>query len=214
LVVCHENRRSVPVGVQGTGDSYSEGEPSNSGCVATFATIRGKIYTEIWNYEGGVRGDAANGRHQYCYVSADSRTNAGSKANKNYLIFEFGEVESAFYLFWSEPDWKGSEYCKVSTLVSRNLGTRSGLKLGMTPMQLEAILGKPSFEQDERIIYVRNLRVKPSPEELKRARAYAGDMSAESFRKNYSFYEFSTYIEGLFFDSKLKYLAIKQGETL
>jgi hypothetical protein len=153
------------------------------------------------------RGDAANGRQQYCYVSA------GSKA-KVYLIFEFGEVESAFYLFSGGSDWKGSEFCKSSILVSKNLGTRSGLKLGMSPLQLEAILGEPSFEQDEHMVYVRNLRIKSSPEELKRARAYAKDMSEGSFQKNYASYEFSTYIEALFKDSKLTYLAIKQDETL
>jgi hypothetical protein len=57
------------------------------------------------------RGDAANGRQQSCYVSANTKT-------KVYLIFEFGEVTSAFYVFAGGADWNGSKYCKPSRLVS------------------------------------------------------------------------------------------------
>src|SRR6266852_3361514 len=45
------------------------------------------------------RGDASTGRNQNCYVSQSGET---------HLIFEWGEVDSAVYLFSDGKKWNGS----------------------------------------------------------------------------------------------------------
>ena len=152
------------------------------------------------------RGDAANGRHQYCYVSSESGLLA-------HLVFEVGEVDSGFYLFSGGPDWNGSRYRKPSKLVSDKIGTRSGLRLGLTRAEVEAILGKPTLAKGARILYVRSVSVKATPEELKRARANEPNISEKDLEENYGHYDFSTQIEVRFKDSKATYLAISQSET-
>jgi len=92
------------------------------------------------------RGDASAGRSQICYSSP-------GKKSKTYLIFEKGEVNDAFYLFNIGPDWKGSEQCSESNLVTDNLSTGSGLHLGQTSAQVRALLGRPSFASDDKIVY-------------------------------------------------------------
>src|SRR5271163_1314594 len=106
------------------------------------------------------RGEASSGREQVCYVS--------KSAAKAYLIFEFGEVGSAFYLFEGGPAWTGSEFCAASEGVSAMIHTPSGLTLGLTRQQLEAILGKPDFVTGDRLIYFRETDKKASPEEFER----------------------------------------------
>jgi hypothetical protein len=69
------------------------------------------------------RGDASTGRSQICYSSL-------GKQSKTYLMFEKGEVNDSFYLFKGGPDWKGSKLCTASNLVTTNLSTASGLRLG------------------------------------------------------------------------------------
>src|SRR2546429_3840010 len=92
------------------------------------------------------RGDASTGRSQICYTSPGKRS-------KTYLIFEKGEVNDAFYLFNIGPDWKGSELCTESNLVTTSLSTASGLHLGQTTAEVRAILGKPSVITGSRVIY-------------------------------------------------------------
>ena len=152
------------------------------------------------------RGDASTGRHQYCYVSP--------RDPRERLIFEFGEVDSIFYLFEDGRSWNGSEYCRPSKLVSDGLSTPSGLRLGVSILQIQRILGKPTLKKDDQLIYLRSIKVKATPEEIKRARADAPDMSEEEFQRDYSYWDFSTYIEARFREGKLYYLAISQSETL
>jgi hypothetical protein len=152
------------------------------------------------------RGDAATGRHPYCYSS--------TQGPKTYLIFEFGEVDSAFYLFSDGLSWNGSEYCKSSSLVTNGLSTPSGLKLGISRADFEKLLGKPTLVKGDRIIYVRSISVKSTPEELKRAKIYAPDMNEQEFQQNYAHWDFSTHIEASFKEGKLYHLAVSQGETL
>jgi hypothetical protein len=83
------------------------------------------------------RGDASSGRRQACYVTTSGEP-------KVHLIFEQGEVDSSVYLFSGGPDWYGSDRCIPSKLVSEELRTASGLRLGLAPAQLIAIFGKPS----------------------------------------------------------------------
>jgi hypothetical protein len=91
------------------------------------------------------RGDASTGRSQICYSSP-------RKQSKAFLIFEKGEVNDAFYVFNVGLDWKGSELCAESNLVTPNLSTASGLRLGQTRAQFRAIPGKPSSVAADKLI--------------------------------------------------------------
>jgi len=152
------------------------------------------------------RGDASTGRNQFCYGSVGSDP-------KVHLIFEYGEVDNVFYLFSGGRDWNGSRYCKTTKLVTEKTSTPSGLHLGLTRQEVESILGKPTLVRTNRIIYVRSVSVKSTPEELKRARAASPGMSEKDFLQNYGHYDFSTTIDVRFKDSKLNYLGILQAET-
>ena len=82
------------------------------------------------------RGDAASGRNQICYVSTSGSV---------HLIFEFGEVNSVLYLFEGGATWNGRELCTRSKSVSANSSTASGLRLGIGPEEVKAILGAPKY---------------------------------------------------------------------
>lgn len=132
------------------------------------------------------RGDAATGRVQACYTSATGE-------RKVYLIFEQGEVDSAFYLFSGGPDWQQSDLCRKSALISGRLKTGSGLTLGQTPAQVEAILGKPTSVHRDTLIYYGEAERKTA------------DGSGS--------YDLTTYIEARFSDGKLHYLGVMKTET-
>src|SRR5450755_2087343 len=93
------------------------------------------------------RGDASTGRSQICYASA-----ANSAV---HLVFEFGEDESVFYLFSGGAPWNGSKYCVQSKRVSKRLTTPSGLRLGLTRSEVEAVLGHPDATPADEFVYSR-----------------------------------------------------------
>jgi hypothetical protein len=105
------------------------------------------------------RGDAAYSRNQACYVSNDSRA---------YLIFEengegFG---GAFYLFSGGRKWNGGEFCAKLPLDSARIQTTSGLRLGLSQNQVEAILGRPSKASPSMLTYTFAVEKKTSWGEL------------------------------------------------
>ncbi len=147
------------------------------------------------------RGDAASGRHQVCYRSVDG-------ARPVHLIFEFGEVEGIFYLFEGGPDWKGSEACVRSKLVSRNLSTQSGLRLGLSRPEVEVILGKPDAATGESIFYSREVKRKATKKEFAEMRRdYPAKLSDEDAHEKFDIIEFGVEIEIHFENSRLVYLA-------
>jgi hypothetical protein len=110
------------------------------------------------------RGDAANGRSQVCYKSADP-----SEPTK--LIFEIGECTHSFYLFAGGAPFSGTDKCQGSNIITRDLKTPNGLGLGLTPEQVKKILGPPSAAEHESLTYDYNVkltRTKQRLEELKR----------------------------------------------
>jgi hypothetical protein len=151
------------------------------------------------------RGDASTGRSQICYSSLGKRP-------KTYLIFEKGEVNDAFYLFSIGPDWKGSELCTESNLVTTNLSTASGLQFGQTSAQVRAILGKPSFVADDKVIYSLGVETKTSAADFENLKQRNPQLSGEELHRNYDFYTLGVYIEARFADGKLVYLAISKTE--
>ena len=152
------------------------------------------------------RGDASTGRSQICYSSP-------GKQSKTYLIFEKGEVNDAYYLFSVGPDWKGSELCTESNLVTTNLSTASGLRLGQTNAQVRAILGKPSFVADDKIIYSLGVEKKTSAADFENLRQRNPQLSEDELHRSYDFYTLGVYIEARFLSGKLVYLAISKTES-
>jgi hypothetical protein len=93
------------------------------------------------------RGDASTGRSQICYVSNDS-------SEQIHMVFEFGEGQiSTFYLFRGGVDWNGRDRCVNSRDVAAHLSTGTGLRLGLSRMQVEAILGRPDSVKGDGIAY-------------------------------------------------------------
>jgi len=149
------------------------------------------------------RGDAATGRSYQCYVSNDNAT---------HLIFEKGEISYAFYLFSGGPDWKGSQLCTRSAAIARQTGSGSGLHLGMSPSEVETILGQPNISAADTFTYSRVVRKETPAEELKRIQERSPRMSAEELQ-GYRFYDLSVFIQARFTDGKLTYLAVMKSET-
>jgi len=150
------------------------------------------------------RGDAGTSRGQLCYVSP---------AGDTHLIFEEGEVGFAFYVFENGSGWKGSELCKPSPLVSSGLSTASGLRLGLTPEDVKRILGHPSLETSNKLIYDFEFRYKSSAETLARFRKENPHMSPEEFKQSFEWIDVDAYIEARFASGKLQYLGISRSET-
>ena len=152
------------------------------------------------------RGDASTGRQQVCYSSPDSH-------DKVHLIFEKGEVGYVFYLFSDGPIWEGADRCVVSSRISRDLATAKSLRLGITPAQVIATLGKPTRRHENELIYAFSIRKKTDPKGLKEARARNPGMSEKDLQENFGHYDLVIGIVAKFVNSKLTYLAVSKVET-
>ena len=152
------------------------------------------------------RGDASTGRSQACYTSAGAE-------DKVHLIFEEGEVEYTFFLFAGGPTWEGANYCLASKAISRSVATASGLRLGQSPAEVIAILGKPTNQRKNVLVYSFSVRKKASPQDLKEARERNPDMSEKEIQEHYGYYDLGTGVVAKFADSKLIYLAVSKVES-
>ena len=151
------------------------------------------------------RGDASTGRSQVCYEGTEG-------PQEVYLVFEFGEDESVFYLFRDGAAWNGQNFCVKSKQISTTLATPSGLRLGLTPAQVEQILGKADTVQDEKFVYSREIRVKATPAEFDRMRKdYPERLSDKAAHEQFDFYSVDVYIEARFAKSALNYLAVSKS---
>jgi hypothetical protein len=147
------------------------------------------------------RGDASTGRSQWCYVSASNPS--------VHAIFEFGEDESLFYLFSGGADWAGSKYCLKSKQISFGSSTTSGLRLGLTRAEVEAILGRPDAVTANELVYSREFQKRSSPQQFETLRKdYPVLTSDEEAHRKFDFYPVEQYILARFVDSKLVYFAV------
>jgi hypothetical protein len=147
------------------------------------------------------RGDASTGRDQVCYASA-----ANSAVR---VVFEFGEDESIFYIFAGGAPWTGSKYCVPSKRVSDRLSTASGIRLGLTRSEVEAILGPPDTTTSDEFVYSREFNKKSTPTEFETFRKdYPQRLSDEEAHREFDFYPVEQYILVRFKDSKLIYLSV------
>lgn len=166
----------------------------------------GKAATKLGKATVVRRGDAATSRIQACYISDDSDT---------HLIFEedgegFG---ASFYLFRDGPAWNGSNLCARSPLVSQGVSTASGLHLGLTATQVEAVLGKPSTALPGKLVYSFEVEKRTSASKLKRLRAQNPNLSDKDFHDSFDLYYIDSFVVAKFTASKLTYLAVTQSET-
>ena len=151
------------------------------------------------------RGDAAVGRTQICYRSLNGGT---------FLIFEWGEVDSAAYLFAGGKSWSGRDKCSASGLVNRQTSTARGLKLGSSIEDVTRILGTPTGRKPDTLIYFFQKDKKNSPEEIaKFLREYKEANGREGDPKDYEHYTVTSYIEAHFMQSRLTYLGMSTSET-
>jgi hypothetical protein len=152
------------------------------------------------------RGDGSTGRSQICYASMQD-------SEKAHLVFERGEVADSYYLFAGGPDWKGSDLCVKSNLVTKNLSAASGLRLGQTPSALKAILGKPSAVIRNKIVYSYGVEKKSSAGDFDKLRQQHPELNEKELRQNYEFYSLGVYIEARFVQSKMTYLLVSKIEA-
>lgn len=147
------------------------------------------------------RGDASTGRSQRCYSS-------GHHGN-THLVFEFGEDESVVYLFSGGKPWNGQKYCVISKRAFNALSTASGLRLGLSRLEVEKILGRPDAENTNSIVYSRQFELKSTPQEFAELRKdYPENLSDEEAHNKFDYYPVEQYALARFADSKLVYLAI------
>lgn len=152
------------------------------------------------------RGDAATGRAQACYLTADSGT---------YLVFEeegegFG---TSFYVFQGGRNWNGSELCKTTSLNRQEIKTADGLRLGLNENEVEAILGKPSTVSLEELTYVFEARKATTAGELEKLRRQHPDLSDQDFRDSFGSYYVESLVVAKFDQSKLTYFAVTESES-
>lgn len=185
-------------------------EPATSNFRILGIKVGDDMFNEAWAKLGKAqrvdRGDASSGRSQICYESVQGRP-------KIRLVFESGEVTDFFYLFADGPDWNGSDLCSKSNLLTENLSVASGLRLGQSSDQVRAILGKPSVESRQRIIYSIQLEKETLASDFAKLRRQHPELSEDDLRRNYASYTVSAYIEARFAKSKLNYLAVSKSET-
>jgi hypothetical protein len=152
------------------------------------------------------RDATGSGREQICYVS--------SQNPNTHLIFEAGELDLVFYWFAGGQHWNGEDLCSKSSGVTEGLRTDSGLGLGITPADLQRILGKPDFSDGARFIYERQIKKTFSTAELAKIRKSHPEISESEFKEfeeTHRSYALEIYIETRFANSHLTYLMVVRG---
>jgi len=149
------------------------------------------------------RGDASYSRSQVCYIS-------GRGPEPVHLIFEGGEGgSSSFYLFRGGPDWKRSNLCVRSDRVSPDLSTETGLRLGLSRVRVEAVLGKPDAVSKGRIAYCREFQRKATSREFESSvKEYPGHLTDEEAHRKFDFVPVTIQIEARFDSHGLGYLYV------
>lgn len=137
---------------------------------------------------------------QICYVSV-------RPSERTIIIFESGPLGgwkylTAFSLVSEKSDFKYVQLCKKTSLVSPDIATKSGLKLGMSKEDLMAIMGKPSKIIDDNYFYLYDFQSKMTPEEIK----LIGSTS-------YPYFDVSSAVFAKFDKSKLIEITISKVES-
>jgi hypothetical protein len=167
----------------------------------SFRAVKGRFGRAV----SASRGDATSARHQICYVS--------DRKPPVRLIFEEGDLNLAFYLFEGGLAWNGQALCAESSQVTSSLRTKSGLGLGMSPAEVEAVLGKADISNPTKLVYQREVEKRTPDDKLAALRLEHSELSDKDFHDNYDSYDVELYIEARFTDGKLTYLAVSRAES-
>jgi hypothetical protein len=152
------------------------------------------------------RGDGAAGRSQVCYGSADDSEGI-------HVIFEHGEINYSFYLFAGGAKWTGNELCVKSKRIFKGLRTASGLGLGQSPDEMEAILGKANIRSERGLVYEFEVSKTTSANELQELRKRFPNQTDEHLRENFDKFTLSVHIEARFNAGRLNYLVVSKSEV-
>jgi hypothetical protein len=151
------------------------------------------------------RGDASTGRMQICYASEGR--------SPIRLIFEKGFSNFSFYMLGDAQYWNGQALCTESSQVNARLKTGSGLGIGMSPAEVEQILGKADISNGNKLVYQREIEKQTPADKLAELRREHSEISEAEFHDTYDSYELDLYIEARFSESKLTYLAVSRSES-
>ena len=168
---------------------------------APFRNVRDRFGRAV----SAIRSKGVSGREQFCYIS--------ERSPSVHLVFEQGESNQEFYLFDGGEPWNGQALCAESAQVTSALRTKSGLGLGMSPTEVEQVLGKPDFSSSNRFIYYRDIEKQTSGDKLAQLRTEHADLADKEFHDSYDSYDLELYIEVRFTDGKMTYLAVSKGES-
>lgn len=143
--------------------------------------------------------------HQICYVS-------NKKEDGTAVIFEAGpiggwEYITAFSLVSSKANFKERNQCTKSPLVSTDVKTRSGIKLGLTKNQLTKILGEPTIEQGSNILYYYNIRQRMTEKEIEKMSKLWPEVIEDPYA------DVSSFVEATLFHSEVVSISISKIET-
>jgi hypothetical protein len=89
----------------------------------------------------------------------------------------------------------------------------SGLRLGQTSAQVRAILGKPSFSSDDKIVYFFSVERKTAAEDFETLKKQNPQMTEDELHQNYDFYTLGAYFQARFLSDKLVYLCVSKTES-
>lgn len=166
-----------------------------------FRNLRDKFGRAV----SAIRSKGTSGREQICYVS--------ERSPSVRLVFEQGESNQAFYVFEGGQPWNGQALCAESPQITPALRTKTGLGLGISPTEVEQVLGKPDFSSPNRFVYYRDIEKHTPEDKLAQLRTEHSDLADSEFHDSYDSYDLELYIEVRFTDGKVTYLAVSKGES-
>ncbi len=104
---------------------------------------------------------------QLCYVSGRDDT----------LVVFYSEFSrcARVRLLSQKKRFQKWHFCSASPLVSKDVATASGIRLGMSKDRLKAILGPPPSETDETVNYVYEWQQKMNADEIEKTSEDSGD---------------------------------------
>ena len=149
---------------------------------------------------------SGKGMNAICYVSGDHadatrllfvfKKRGARRRTLSHIRIAAGDVKQD-YLRW----------CMLSRIVSKDVATESGLKLGMTPAEVKSILGDPTDESTGFLGYEFHLQRKLTEREIRELEF------TRPFVRKYPYHDTSSSIEARFSDGVLKRLDIMKFST-
>lgn len=146
--------------------------------------------------------------NRVCYISGDN-------SDGTILIFQAWEISSvltSFRILSSQANFKESDQCAKSKLISKDMVTDGGLRLGLSRQQLKAILGKPTKEQGNSLLYVYHSKQSMTKEEIDEMKKVFRTSIPPSTKEEF-YWDITSSIEGIFLNKELIVITVTKLET-